>query len=159
MQGTWVWSGKIPHAVEQLSPWAITTEPTLYSPCATNKRSPHCWKPVHAMKSSLHSSLLEKAWAQQWRPSTTKNKNKWINKPFLKKYMKHFIERIWDRDLINLYQNQNKRRSINLFDTYGTLHPLSIQEYLYRKYTGTSLVAHWLRICLSMQGTQVWFLV
>ena len=29
--GTWVrsWSGKIPHAIEQLSPCATTTEPTF----------------------------------------------------------------------------------------------------------------------------------
>ena len=29
------WSGKIPHAVEQLSPCAKTTEPALQSPRAT----------------------------------------------------------------------------------------------------------------------------
>ena len=29
------WSGKIPHAAEQLSPWATTTEPALQSPQAT----------------------------------------------------------------------------------------------------------------------------
>ena len=29
------WSGKIPHATEQLSPCATTTEPVLYSPRAT----------------------------------------------------------------------------------------------------------------------------
>ena len=29
------WSRKVPHAVEQLSPWATTTEPALYSPRAT----------------------------------------------------------------------------------------------------------------------------
>ena len=31
MQGTWFdpWSGKIPHAMEQLSPCATTTEPVL----------------------------------------------------------------------------------------------------------------------------------
>ena len=29
------WSGKIPHATEQLSPCATTTEPALWSSCAT----------------------------------------------------------------------------------------------------------------------------
>ena len=29
------WSGKIPHATEQLSPCATSTERMLYSPCAT----------------------------------------------------------------------------------------------------------------------------
>ena len=52
-------SGKIPHATEQLSPCATTTEPALYSPRATtieparletllcNKRSHHNEKPTH----------------------------------------------------------------------------------------------------------------
>ena len=53
------WSGKIPHAAEQLSPCATTTEPALYSlrattaeparlePTLCNKRS-HCHeKPAH----------------------------------------------------------------------------------------------------------------
>ena len=41
------WSGKIPHAVEQLSPCATTTEPTCLEPVLHNKRS-HCnEKPAH----------------------------------------------------------------------------------------------------------------
>ena len=54
------WSGKIPHAAEQLSPCATTTEPALQSPRATttepaclesmlrNKRSHHNEKPAHS---------------------------------------------------------------------------------------------------------------
>ena len=38
MQGTWVqaWSRKIPHAVEQLSPCATTTEPVRLEPLSHN---------------------------------------------------------------------------------------------------------------------------
>ena len=32
------WSGKIPHAVEQLGPWATTTEPAHLEPVLHNKR-------------------------------------------------------------------------------------------------------------------------
>ena len=32
------WSGKIPHAAEQLSPWATTTEPARLEPLLCNKR-------------------------------------------------------------------------------------------------------------------------
>jgi len=30
--GVHAWPGEIPHALEQLSPWATTTEPVLKSP-------------------------------------------------------------------------------------------------------------------------------
>ena len=41
------WSGKIPHAAEQLSPCATTTEPAFLEPVLRNKRS-HCnGKPTH----------------------------------------------------------------------------------------------------------------
>ena len=41
------WSGKIPHAAEQLSPCATTTEPARLEPVLHNKRS-HCnEKPAH----------------------------------------------------------------------------------------------------------------
>ena len=33
------WSGKIPHAVEQLGPWATTTEPVRLEPVLCNKRA------------------------------------------------------------------------------------------------------------------------
>ena len=34
------WSGKTPHAAEQLSPWATTTEPVLYGPGSRNYWAP-----------------------------------------------------------------------------------------------------------------------
>ena len=88
------WSGKIPHAVEQLGPCATATDPVLWSPWATtaepacrNYWGPRAWSPCStareatvmrsprtAMKSSLRSLQLEKARAQQRRPNAAKNK-------------------------------------------------------------------------------------
>ena len=71
------WSGKIPHAAEQLSPCATTTEPVLYNPCATtteasepqlpkpaclepvlrNKRSHHNEKPAHSNKDPMQPKI------------------------------------------------------------------------------------------------------
>ena len=56
------WSGKIPHAAEQLSPWATTTEPVLYSPRATTSE-PAChiyWSPC----------VLEPMCRNYWSPHT-----------------------------------------------------------------------------------------
>ena len=41
------WSGKIPHATEQLSPCATTTEPAHLEPMLRNKRSHRNEKPAH----------------------------------------------------------------------------------------------------------------
>ena len=41
------WSRKIPHAVEQLSPCATTTEPTCLEPVLRNTRSHRNEKPAH----------------------------------------------------------------------------------------------------------------
>ena len=67
------WSGKIPHAAEQLGPWATTTEPARLEPVLRNRRG-HDRGPRTAMKSGPHSPQLEKALAQKWRPNTAKNK-------------------------------------------------------------------------------------
>ena len=53
---------RIPHAKGQLSPCA-------YSLQATTEEA---WAPQ--LENSPCSQQLEKAWAQQWRPSTAKNK-------------------------------------------------------------------------------------
>ena len=49
MQGTRVraLSGKIPHAVEQLGPWATTTEPARLEPVLCNKRGRNSERPMH----------------------------------------------------------------------------------------------------------------
>ena len=41
------WSGKIPHAAEQLGPWATTTEPACLEPVLRNKRSRDSERPAH----------------------------------------------------------------------------------------------------------------
>ena len=42
-----LWSGKIPHAVEQLGPWATTTEPARLEPVLRNKRGHNSERPAH----------------------------------------------------------------------------------------------------------------
>ena len=80
-QGFEPWSGKIPHATEQLSPCATTTEPASHnhwslcaqSLCSTTK--PPQWEaraPQWRVAPARHN--LEKARAQQQRPNTAKNK-------------------------------------------------------------------------------------
>ena len=47
------WSGKIPHAVEQLGPWATTTEPARLEPVLRNKRGRYSeWPPLAATRES-----------------------------------------------------------------------------------------------------------
>ena len=41
------WSGRIPHAAEQLSPWATTTEPARLEPVLRNKRGRDSERPAH----------------------------------------------------------------------------------------------------------------
>ena len=41
------WSGKIPHAAEQLSPWATTTEPARLEPVLRNGRGRDSERPAH----------------------------------------------------------------------------------------------------------------
>ena len=41
------WSGKIPHAAEQLGPWAMTTEPARLEPVLRNKRGRDSERPAH----------------------------------------------------------------------------------------------------------------
>ena len=41
------WSGKIPHAAEQLGPWATATEPARLEPVLHNKRGRDSERPAH----------------------------------------------------------------------------------------------------------------
>ena len=41
------WSGKIPHAAEQLGPWATVTEPARLEPVLRNKRGRDSERPAH----------------------------------------------------------------------------------------------------------------
>ena len=58
------WSGKIPHATEQLGPWATITEPARLEPVLRNKRGPDSersahrdeeWPPLAATRGSPHT--------------------------------------------------------------------------------------------------------
>ena len=42
-----LWSGKIPHAAEQLGPWATTTEPVRLEPVLRNKGGRDSERPAH----------------------------------------------------------------------------------------------------------------
>ena len=42
------WSGRIPHASEQQSPWATTTEPARLEPVLHNKRGRDSERPAHS---------------------------------------------------------------------------------------------------------------
>ena len=42
------WSGKIPHAAEQLGPWATTTESACLEPVLRNKRGRDSERPAHS---------------------------------------------------------------------------------------------------------------
>ena len=83
------WARKIPHAPEQLSPWATATEPVLWSPgpptpgarvpraCALDKSSPCSEKLVSTTGVEVPPAAAGRP-SQQQRPSTAKNKQ--INK-------------------------------------------------------------------------------
>ena len=65
------WSGRIPHAAEQLGPCTTTTEPERLEPVLRQQERPPIMKgPRTAMKSGPRSPQLEKARVQQRRPNT-----------------------------------------------------------------------------------------
>ena len=68
------WSGKIPHAAEQLGPWATITEPARLEPVLHNKRGHDSERPAHCDEEWPRSPQLEKALAQKRRPNTAINK-------------------------------------------------------------------------------------
>ena len=79
------WSGKIPHAMEQLGPRATTTEPARLEPVLPTREAAIVRGPRTAMKSGPHLPQLEKALAQKRRPNTAKNKLINFKKLFNKK--------------------------------------------------------------------------
>ena len=68
------WSGKIPHAAEQLGPWATITEPARL--CSATREAAIVRGPRTAMKSGPRLPQLEKALTQKRRPNTAINKIK-----------------------------------------------------------------------------------
>ena len=76
------WSEKIPHAAEQLGPWATTTEPARLEPVLRNKRGCDSerpahrneeWPPLAATRESPHTET--KTQHSQKTNKQTKNKN------------------------------------------------------------------------------------
>ena len=64
----------IPHAAEQLIPWATTTEARVPTARAPQQEKPPQWEAYAPQwKSSPCSPQLEKARAQQQRPKAAKN--------------------------------------------------------------------------------------
>ena len=90
--GSIPWSGKIPHAMGHLSPWATATEPRSPRACALQQEKAPKWEaPAPQLESSPCSPQLEKARTQQQRPRTAKNKHINTKKPhcffFLRKWI------------------------------------------------------------------------
>ena len=67
------WSGKIPHAMEQLSPCATTTEPVLLSPCTTTTEPMHPRAHVPQIlspRAATTEACMPRACAPQQREAT-----------------------------------------------------------------------------------------
>ena len=78
MQGTWVLPlvQKIPHAIQQLNPYATTIEPECLEPMLSNKRNHGDEKPTHHNWRVARFPEPGKTCVQQQRLSTAKNKYK-----------------------------------------------------------------------------------
>ena len=69
------WSGKIPHAVEQLGPWTTTTEPVCLEPVLRNKRGHNSERPTHCNEEwPPLATTRENPHTEKWGPNTAKNK-------------------------------------------------------------------------------------
>ena len=68
------WSMKIPHAAEQLSPRATTTEPVLYHPGAATREATAMRSSHTATRQQPPLTATREKPVQQWRPSTVKKK-------------------------------------------------------------------------------------
>ena len=66
------WSRKTPHALEQLSPSATTTEPMLQSPCSATREATGMRSLLTAMKSSPHLPNWRKGPASNEDPAQPK---------------------------------------------------------------------------------------
>ena len=91
-----LWSGKIPHAAEQLIPWAMTAEPVFWSlgaavagpscpsywrlcalePALRNEKSYHHGEPGHCQEGSSPFVITREKSPRQGRPSPAKNREK-----------------------------------------------------------------------------------
>ena len=71
------WSERIPHAAEQLNPWATATEPARLEPVLRNCKRPRQWEArAPRWKVAPARCNWRKALAQKRRPNAAKNKFK-----------------------------------------------------------------------------------
>ena len=116
------WSGKIPHAAEQLGPWATTTEPARLEPVLRNKRGrvserpAHCdeeWPPLATTRESPRTE------------TKTQHSQKQINK-FKKIYHNKLKEKMkcgdWDNSYYQLDMSVNSCLCWEAFCSSKILH-------------------------------------
>ena len=72
------WSGKIPHAAEQLGPWATTTEPAPLELVLCNKRGCDNERPAHRDEEWPPLAATSESPLTETKTHTAKNKNKYI---------------------------------------------------------------------------------
>ena len=70
------WSGKIPHAAEQLGPWATNTEPACLEPVLHNKRGRDSERPVHRDEEWPPLAATRESPRTETKTHAAKNKNK-----------------------------------------------------------------------------------
>ena len=68
------WSGKIPHAAEQLGPWATNTEPARLEPVPRNGRGRDSERPAHRDEEWPSLAATRESPRTKRRPNTAKNK-------------------------------------------------------------------------------------
>ena len=94
------WSRKIPHAVEQLSPWATTTEPVLWSPEAVTTEACMPYRPgsaireATAMKSPC-TAMKSRPCSPQVEKSLPSNEINKLN--YFKRYLWKTVPWRWSR--------------------------------------------------------------
>ena len=102
--GTRVQLLKIPHAAEQLSPRATTTEARAPRACAHNRRSRHSEKPAHHSQTVVCSQHLERAHSNKHhgRKKTGKTrpeKTLWLHWEKAKKIQNNAKFALWQKKI------------------------------------------------------------
>ena len=102
------WSGKIPHATEQLGPWATITEPARLDPVLRNKRGRDSerpvqrdeeWSPLAATRESPRTETK----TQHNNQSINQSIRTWIS---LKKKKENLYKNIYFKIWFRLNKNQ-----------------------------------------------------
>ena len=113
------WSRNIPHAAEQLGPWATTTEPARLEPVLRNKRGRDSerpthhdeeWSPLAATRESPHTET--KTQHSQKLKKNKKNKNVSTDVPWAKNQV--FVEKTIQKAISQIcYFNWHKLLGIS----------------------------------------------